>query len=339
MSGIPDLKGRAAARYITVLHDPDATLEMVEDALAWAARTPDNRAALERAQEVLDLCDQQPDIFDEFQSTATRYLTAPVHRWLVAGGLVMAVIMAGMLNLYGNLAQQRPEIAASSDFVDRYATAVGETRTVVLPDGSSISMGGLTKLSVSYRQDVRRLELVEGQALFNVAKDPERPFVVRSGNGMVTARGTEFAVKRDSDQMTVTLVHGLVDVDATNASKERGTRLHAGMQIRVSDAGNISEPAFVNVRRAIAWREGQLNYDEAKLSTIVADLNRYSLRPITIDGDALGEMRVSGSVRTAAIENWLVGLETAFDVSVDGHDPVVIRLKSKKAETVPKGLN
>lgn len=230
-----------------------------------------------------------------------------------------------MLKGYGNLVE--PE-AVNLAFVDRYATAIGETRTVVLPDGSSVVMGGLTKVSVSYRQDVRRIELVEGQALFNVAKEPERPFVVRSGNGMITARGTEFDVKRDTDNMTVTLVHGAVDVNATNASKARDVRLRAGMQVHVSAVGNMSEPAFVDVRRVLAWREGQLNYENAKLSTIVADLNRYSPRPITIDDDAVGATRVSGSIRTMAIENWLAGLATAFDINVDRRNPVVIRLRS-----------
>jgi transmembrane sensor len=342
MTAVPDIKDKTAARYVTVLHDPDATLEMVEEALAWAARAPDNRAALERAQRVLDLCDQQPEIFDELEPVTTRYLPASAYRWLVAASLIMAMVTITMLKGHGDVVQPRPESAASLAFVDRYATAIGETRTIVLPDGSSVIMGGLTKLSVGYRQDVRRLELVEGQALFNVAKDRKRPFVVRSGNGLITARGTEFDIKRDTDAMAVTLVHGVVDVNATNGFKARDVRLRAGMQLHVSAKGKISEPAFVDVRRVLAWREGQLNYEDAKLSTIVADLNRYSPRPITIDDDAVGAIRVSGSIKTMSIDNWLAGLAAAFDISVDRRNPVVIGLRSNKtsaAHETPSSKN
>lgn len=77
MSSVPEINDETAARFISVLHDPDATLEMVEDALAWAERAPENRAALERAQQVLDLCELQPEVFDEAQPVATRYSLAP----------------------------------------------------------------------------------------------------------------------------------------------------------------------------------------------------------------------------------------------------------------------
>ncbi len=329
MNTAPDTHDKAAF-YVAILHDPDATLDMVEEALAWAARAPENQAALDRAQKVLDLWDQQPDGFDEFRPTATRYRPASAHRWIVAASLFLAIASIAMLVMNGGFLQSRPDAASSLAFTDRYATAIGETRTVVLPDGSSVVLGGQTKLTVAYRQDARRLELVEGQALFNVARDRERPFVVRSGNGMITALGTAFDVDRNADNMTVTLVHGVVEVAATNAALPLDVRMRAGTQMHVLADGTVSEPAPVDVQRVLAWRDGQFSYEDATLKTIVGDLNRYSPRPITID-EGVGEIRVSGSIRTADIENWLAGLAVAFDIRVDTSNPAVIRLRSNGA--------
>lgn len=93
-----------------------------------------------------------------------------------------------------------------------YRTEVGEQRSILLADGSVLELNSLTKVRVEYTPTERDIELVTGQALFEVAKSPGRPFVVFSGPTRVLAVGTQFDVYHDPSRTTVTVLEGKVAV-------------------------------------------------------------------------------------------------------------------------------
>lgn len=98
-----------------------------------------------------------------------------------------------------------------------YATGIAEQRTISLPDGSHIELNARSKIRLRYEEDERRIELLEGQALFDVAKDHKRPFIVASGATEVRAVGTLFDVYRKRSGTTVTVVEGRVAVHSKQA--------------------------------------------------------------------------------------------------------------------------
>lgn len=330
MRVIPDIKDQTAARYILVLADPNADPEAIEEAFQWINHCPENLCAFERVQHFMQACDTLPNKPENFSFSFQKYL-APTRSWIsIAASIAIMIIAVGVFRI-AQTYQNDSNVFAQTKFHDQFYSAVGETRSVVLPDGSSVILGGSTMISADYGPGHRKIELLKGQALFAVAKDADRPFIVKSANGHVIARGTKFDVKRESRNITVTLVHGMVDVGFANRDGVKDVRLSPGMQVRLSDKGDISSPELVDVSRTTSWQSGILRYENAALSSVIEDLNRYSTIPIVLEDREVGDVRVSGSVQASAIAEWLRGLASAFDIQIDNRNPHMVRLKSNRS--------
>jgi transmembrane sensor len=186
-----------------------------------------------------------------------------------------------------------------------YSTAVGQIRTVRLEDGSEVVLGGATSIRTSFAPHIRRILMMDGEALFLVAKDAQRPFIVDVSNGSAQALGTTFNVHRAQDEATITVVEGIVQVNPPSWSSGSGAKLHAGNQVSLSTQGTLGGVRQVDATEMVSWRSGRMVFVDRTLSSIVADLNRYSRRPITLAAIQAAEIRVSGSVKLADIESWL----------------------------------
>lgn len=173
-----------------------------------------------------------------------------------------------------------------------YATGVGEQRLVQLADGSSVRIDTDSRLRVRFSGDERRIELIRGQALFDVAPDAARPFVVAADGARVVAVGTVFDVRRDAAGLRVTLVEGVVDV-AGPAGQSR--RMSAGRQARIDAAGVSTRE--VDARSETSWTEGRIVFVDAPLDQAVAEVNRYLTRPVRLASGGEAAVRVNGSFR------------------------------------------
>jgi transmembrane sensor len=196
-----------------------------------------------------------------------------------------------------------------------YAAAIGEQRSIVLEDGSVVELNSRSRLRVRYTDRERTIDLLEGQGLFRVARAPDRPFVVRTGDVLVRAVGTEFDVYRRPAGTTVTVLEGKVDVIASaggssaRAAEQSGSadgsrrarqtpsvqpiRLAAGEQATVSRAGQV-EPKPANVAAATAWTQRQLAFESATLEEVAHEFNRYNARPLVIEDERLSGVLISG---------------------------------------------
>jgi len=209
---------------------------------------------------------------------------------------------------------------ASSDV---YTTAVGEQRSITLADGTTVELNSLSRIRVRYSKYERNIDLVDGQALFRVARDTARPFVVRSGETRVRAVGTQFDVYRKTSGITVTVVEGRVAIledggKRAASSREGGSGpdtslttplpavsaggpptfagsilLAAGEQVTVTSQTARKNP-HPNVAGATAWTQHQLVFDAASLSDVAEEFNRYNKRKLVIDPSALGSTHISG---------------------------------------------
>jgi transmembrane sensor len=198
-------------------------------------------------------------------------------------------------------------------------------RTVTLPDGSFVDLGPKTTMTVDFRRGQRRLQLYPGEAYFKVRSDRQRPFVVRAGTLNVTAVGTAFDVKHELDRVTVTVQEGVVAVEAevpertqtSNASSSNASwRVTSGYQLIYFTANAATTLSSVDAAATIAWREGRLEYLNAPLASVVADINRYSDRPIVFLDSSVAELTFTGTVFTDSIDAWLQSLPAALPVRV-----------------------
>lgn len=197
-------------------------------------------------------------------------------RWLIAAGLATFALVAVLL--------------WHSDRNPVYTTTAGERRILRLEDGSSVELNSRSRIQVRFSPQQREVELLEGQALFQVAKDSHRPFVVCSDELRVRAVGTQFDVNRRTTGTTITVVEGRVAVSTH--------LLSAGDQLTVSDQTSRPEPQHASPAVATAWTQGQLVLDSQTLTEVVEEFNRYSPRHLTVEDRASPPLRLSGVFAT-----------------------------------------
>ena len=202
-----------------------------------------------------------------------------------------------------------------------YVTATGEQRSLALEDGSAIELNSRSKIQVRYSKYERTVELLEGQALFDVTKDIARPFVVRSGEMWVRAVGTQFDVYKKPRGTVVTVLAGRVAV--------QGVILATGEQAIVTPE-TVRKMEHPNVAGATAWTQRQIVFDSASLAEVAEEFNRYNPRELVIDRAALGNLHVSGifsSTDSASLIRFLrqrPGLritETPAEIRVEKENP------------------
>lgn len=213
---------------------------------------------------------------------------------------------------------------------DVYQTTVGELRDVHLSDGSSVVLGGRTRLSIAFSRQRRSVKLVEGQAWFKVAHHSSWPFVVTVGDGTITDVGTAFAVTRDSDRVVVTVTEGAVEVATRKAMRLSPTlrpefgappvlapiRVSGGEEVAFGDNGALSPVKPADTHAATAWARGRLIFDNQPLRYVIETVDLYSSRHIAVSPSA-GALRFSGIVFDSEIDDWLLGLERIFPVTLE----------------------
>lgn len=199
----------------------------------------------------------------------------------------------------------------------QYATD-GQGRTIALQDGSSVQLDVASRIVVSLGRKQRSVELLAGRALFDVAHDPARPFVVQAGDGSVTAVGTRFEVQREGDDVVVTLAKGIVAVSRQDGhGGDQKARLQPGEQLRWSDknAGWTLRP--VDTETALSWTRDRLIFRGTPLADVVTEVNRYSTRKLVLADPSLTALPVHGNFLAGDPDAVVAALKTVLPVRVD----------------------
>jgi transmembrane sensor len=194
------------------------------------------------------------------------------------------------------------------DTTRSYSTAIGEQRTIQLTDGSTVELNVRSRVEVRLTDRRRDVALIEGQALFRVAKDKDRPFVVRAGEAQVRAVGTEFDVYRKHTETVVTVVEGRVETyPESDVAGAAAIVLSAGEQLTVLPH-TVTKPTRADTVAATAWVQKRLIFEEMPLSEVAEEFNRYNRRPLAIDDPELQVLKISGvysSTDPASLINFL----------------------------------
>ena len=182
----------------------------------------------------------------------------------------------------------------SSIVSDTYATGIGEQRTIQLADGSTVELNARSRIQVHLTEKQRDVLLLDGQALFRVAKDKQRPFIVHVGDAQVRAVGTEFDVYKKSIATVVTVVEGKVEAsEQSDLGGSAPVLLSAGEQLTVMPH-SMPKPTAADPAVATAWVQKRLMFEETPLSDVAEEFNRYNRRPLAIDDRELRKVKISG---------------------------------------------
>lgn len=335
----------AEAREWLIRLDGDTPLSDEETAALWewAGRSPAHRQELKRISRFWD----NANILTE--------LAIPLHGNPVRGGFTGAVTgfftghrvaaTAAVFLLTIGIALSSwltlPEQDMTSNGI--YGTAIGQLRTVALPDGSAIQINTDSQVQVDYGATVRKIRLLRGESLFEVTPDPDKPFEVYAGVNMVRAVGTAFSVRLTGNVVKVTVAEGKVEVVTVNNESigsgndddpdnrpvpERLGFLEHGQSATFSNT--ISEfhtLAQREVDQQLAWRNGFLSFSGEPLKEVVREINRYTPKTLEIADPALENIQVGGRFRADDLEAMLEVLETSFGIRISriGDQRILLR--------------
>ncbi|MEP7453314.1 FecR family protein [Phyllobacterium sp. SB3] len=204
-------------------------------------------------------------------------------RGFIVGGSI-AASLAGCGIVLSDLGY----IASLGAMFSDYATAVGEQRSVKLPDGSTAVLDGGTILSLSYSDEIRQARLVSGAAVFDIAKDVRRPFELLASNGSVAMTEASFAIRKGVDDVSVDCLKGSLHVDCSSS-----VQLTAGEGVNYT-ANGLKPKSAIDLDTAAAWRDRLLIFQDQSLENVVADLNRNRRGKILIARNELRTRHVSG---------------------------------------------
>ncbi|MDB5440532.1 MAG: transcriptional regulator [Caulobacteraceae bacterium] len=293
-----------AVDWFVLLRDPSASEAQFIAFRDWLEASPAHRAAYDRVEQVWVTLEAAPATAPAPFQPRRAFTVRPGARRFAFGAGATAALAAGLaavLILPQMMAPPRADI---------YRTAKGERREVSLADGSKITLNSASEVRVQLGRKSRHATVVSGEALFDVAHDPARPFTTAVGDEQVRDIGTVFNVRQDGDRLTVTVLSGLVEVTPQTGAV---TRLGQGDELKRRIGFQDASLTRVNAEDTTGWRSGRLIYRDQPLSEVTADLNRYLPVPISADAKA-GALRFSGVLQLDREEVMVGRLERLLPV-------------------------
>jgi transmembrane sensor len=244
-------------------------------------------------------------------------------RWAVTLGVAagMAVCALGL-----------PLVFKHFDAKQEYTTALGEQRTIQLADYSIVTLNADSRIQLRLDHTHRDIELLRGEALFEVAHDPSRPFTVQTKTVIVQAVGTQFNVYERPNGTRVSVLEGRVKITTIGNSGAANVvaateSLSAGQEAQVTADGIIRRNTKADVMKTVAWRERRLIFDDAPLEDMVYEFNRYNRTTrLTLDGVPPGSHHYNGIFDAADPDSLAELLSREPDLIVERRDgEIVIR--------------
>lgn len=230
----------------------------------------------------------------------------------IAAGLVLAAGLALWLNwpLHGTT----------------YRTAIGGLSAIRVRDGSTITLNTNSGIHIALSDTERRVDLDKGEAFFEVAKDPNRPFIVRVGDERVVAVGTQFSVRREQNIIRVIVTEGSVRVEHSTASRPPETAMIAPGGVAVAGVAGVlvQDRPLADVEERLSWRKGIVVFHNTLLTEAVAEFNRYNTRQIDIEDAEIGALRIDGRFRTNNAPGFVRLLADAFPIQIDDNNEKIV---------------
>ena len=327
-----------AADWLLELGEPTVSEQKRRQFLKWLQQSPQHVseflevAALEAAlvQEIAGQPVSVTEILQELKAVdelvvprigaiapAGAYRPGPQRQWryLALAGAASAALAAFFL-LRGPVVE--PSITL-------HKTELGEQRSIALNDGSIVTLNTLSEATVTFDDHTRRITLIAGEAMFDVVKDHERPFLVETDLISLRVTGTRFSVYRTPQSVRVAVIDGTVSAEAVRGS-DTDTVLHQGEGAEIDELGRVRRVESLSVEKAVAWTERRLIFDNAPLADVVSEFNRYNRLPLVIEDDELANRQIT-TVFNAHDVSALIGfLQLQPDIDVlYGADAIRIR--------------
>ncbi|GAC16462.1 FecR family protein [Aliiglaciecola lipolytica] len=328
--------------------DGEPTLSPAEQAefKRWINKDPKHKSEFMSLMEVWD----NAPVEEIHQLLYAKKVTAPPKKSPIFKPVYMFCSMffiAGLVFMFTDFSRfTQPESVYSSNGI--YVTSIGQQQQYSLDDGSTVYLNTNSRVQVDYTDDNRNVWLIYGEAHFEVAKNPNKPFRVYAAGGRVEAVGTAFNVKLSDNLLDVLVTEGRVAmsavVDKLIASPFSQTKTHedvnqidemlstvgtldAGQRIKLDavyqgqngespTAYNIETLSAQELQRQQAWRSGVLVFDGQPMSDFVHEVSRFTHASFIIEDPQVANLRVGGRYKIDKLDQVIVALEHTFNIQV-----------------------
>lgn len=244
-------------------------------------------------------------------------------RWALAASIVLAIAVGSVWWLSQSLFDR-----------NHYRTVVGGLQSVPLSDGSRVTLNTDSDVRIALSADERRVELNRGEVFFEVAKDPQRPFVVDAGNKRIIAVGTAFSVFHAGNETRVKVTEGAVRVEdgvrkaitKTRSESPGGVLMRAGTIAQVDhDSMIVRQTDEAAIEQSLSWRSGILTFRDRPLADVVAEFNRYNERKIVIEDPSIADLQFGGVFKSTNVDPFVELLQQVYPVRArDAGDRIVL---------------
>ena len=309
-----------AARWYARVRAPDCTGRDREMFEAWLRGSPDHWRAYADAERTARRVDQILENDPQLPALADEACAPRVNgrrRWKVPAALAASLIVALVAVRLGGVGEH-------SLPAELFATSVYEQRDITLADSSVVHLDVGSEIAVSMTNHAREITLRRGRAMFDVAKDRERPFVVTAGGTRTTALGTKFQIEHSPERVVVVLTEGSVSVAPLNkeSAGHSGTweeRLTPNEKPSIEEGRANPVKTTVDTYMATSWSRGRLVFRGTPLSEAIEEVNRYSIRKVRLADPSLASLPVGGNFIAGDSELILSAFAAALPLrSVDG---------------------
>lgn len=324
MSAMDDIQERAA-RWVLLRESPDWSDADQVELDGWLDQSMSHKAAYWRLEHGWREADRIGSLgaYHEARSGA-RWWDRRWQALAIAASLLLAV---GLGFHYLMPAVSWPDGAHPSERT-RYATPVGGRKVLTLADGSRVELNTATSVRAAVTPSRREFWLDRGEAYFDVAHAPDRPFVVHAGSRKITVLGTKFSIRRDGDRVTVSVLEGRVRIEPVDPSTaDEGSQEQIGGRSWVITDGDVAiaegastlvatnSPA--RVETGLSWRRGILTFNQSTLASAATEFNRYNSRRIVISDPETAAIRIGGTFQARNVDAFVRLLRDAYGLQVE----------------------
>ena len=318
-AALPEPVRAEAAVWLARLHSDQRSEETERSFRAWLAGDSLRAAAFERMTNTWEATGFLRTVSSAPPETAAPEIELPRRR---TPQLLATVAMLLICVAIGFAALMMPtQLSGPQDVIE---TALGERRSLQLADGSRLVLNTDSRVAIAFDASMRLVTLQKGQARFEVAKDPRRPFVVRAGGKQIVARGTEFDVRWTNEHLAVVLFEGRVSVmPATQRPSFDGIAMQPGERLFFAQPA-LAVKTAPSLDREEAWVAGRAVFNETPLRDAIAEMNRYTRRPVRLNDPALADLQISGTFSVDDVNAFARALAEVFSLRVENSNDAIV---------------
>lgn len=297
----------AAAAWLARRNNGEHSAEDQRAFLVWLNASQANREAFAKAEALWEQMRGLDSIADQQLAEARAFLVShrrqPARRRYAVAAL--ALITAGVV-------WQADWLSYLNDRT--YQTAVGQSKSIDLADGSRLELNTNSEAKVHYSRHGREVRLSRGQAVFTVAHEKNRPFNVYAGHGKIRDIGTQFDVRYSDDWVSVAVLDGEVEVSGSVDAPPKP--LHRGQQLNYKPSGEVTSVQAIDINTFSAWRERKLVFQGQPLKAVLEELGRYHRASITVTAPKILDTKVSGVFPTDNLAQAMQTIATALPIKL-----------------------